>query len=380
MKERSSRLDIQVFILTAVIVVVCSMSVYITHYHMTYNDMIKSLEERAYSIYEYVDSTLDKSTFYGIDSIEEQESSDAYEKAQEFLKGIKSATGVRYLYTAKRIDTGEFVYIVDGLDENAGDFRNAGDVIEPEISHDMQKALMGDVVLPRSIRTTDWGKIFITYFPIHDNGMVTGVLGIEFEAEHQYETYRNLRVLTPLIILTACILSAAIAVLAFRRISNPTYRDFANTDQLTKLKNRNAYDIDFANMMAQGKHTGVVLLVVDLNNLKMVNDKRGHQCGDEYIRAAANSLSFAATKREIVYRIGGDEFVVVFRNVTENYVKRYMKTVQENFEENKPTVSIEMSLAMGYAFYRREDGDLSVTYSRADRSMYQNKRKYYEIS
>ena len=133
------------------------------------------------------------------------------------------------LYTAKQNEAGEFIYVVDGLPSDAEDFRFAGDPIEPEIKGDMQRALDGEVVLPDNIKKTDWGKIFITYVPIHDGERVVGVLGIEFEAEHQYNTYRNLRLATPLIVLFACLVSAGLALVFFRRVSNPTFQDMANT-------------------------------------------------------------------------------------------------------------------------------------------------------
>ena len=85
----------------------------------------------------------------------------------------------------------------------------------------MQRALDGQKVLPDRIKDTEWGKIFITYMPIYDGEQVLGVVGIEFEAGHQYDTYRSLRLLLPLFILLFSLGACLASRLLFRRISNP---------------------------------------------------------------------------------------------------------------------------------------------------------------
>lgn len=65
------------------------------------------------------------------------------------------------------------------------------------------------------------------------------MLGIEFEAAHQYDTFHKMKLFLPFIILITCIAGTAAAVLIFRKVSNPAYKDMANTDRLTELKNRN---------------------------------------------------------------------------------------------------------------------------------------------
>ena len=71
---------------------------------------------------------------------------------------IREISGVRYLYTAKMNEDGEFVYLIDCLDQSEPDFRYPGDLIEHEIYPDMQRALDGQKVLPDRIKDTEWGK------------------------------------------------------------------------------------------------------------------------------------------------------------------------------------------------------------------------------
>lgn len=365
-KSRLQRVDFQVSLLTALLVILSCSFIHLFHYQMSYRDMIKVLSERVYSIYHYVENNLDRSTFLDINTIEDKEKA-CYREAKELLTSAKGATSVRYLYTAKKDKNGNFIYVVDGLSSTAADFRNPGDPIEVEIIDDMGRALLGQEVLPKEIKKTEWGKIFITYMPIHDKDQVVGVLGIEFEAEHQYRTYQILRICTPLIIIMFCLLAMWASVLFFKRISNPGYRNMMNTDRLTGLKNRNAYDVDLKNIAARKQEEGIGLVFLDLNDLKKVNDTMGHQAGDMYIRSAAEALSRTAVRHEVVYRIGGDEFVVLARDSSEAYLKDYLERLFLIF-----------SIAAGYALYDGNiDKDIYGTVQRADAAMYKNKEEYH---
>ncbi|PWM38743.1 MAG: GGDEF domain-containing protein [Clostridiales bacterium] len=377
---RLRRVDLQVTFFTAAIVLVSSMLISFFYYRFAYDDMIGTLNERVESIYGYLDQTLDKSTFTEINTREDQQKP-SYQQTKQLLADLRATTGVRYLYTAKQNEAGEFIYVVDGLPSDAEDFRFAGDPIEPEIKGDMQRALDGEVVLPDNIKKTDWGKIFITYVPIHDGERVVGVLGIEFEAEHQYNTYRNLRLATPLIVLFACLVSAGLALVFFRRVSNPTFQDMANTDQLTQLKNRNAYDVDIENMIARGEGSGYGVVVMDLNGLKSVNDTLGHHAGDLYIQAAAGALRRAAQGGEVLYRIGGDEFVVLIKDATRERLDFFMERVRQEFERSRKDCVSELSAAMGCALHDETQGEtIYATYCRADSEMYRDKRVFHRAS
>lgn len=373
------RVDVQVSIITAVIVIFSSLCISAIYYKLTYDDMIRSLVDRVYSIYNYLEDVVDKTTFFDINTKEDKNKA-SYKDMKEIFENVKKITGVRYLYTAKRNNEGDFIYIIDGLDIKASDFRFPGDKIEYEIYSDMQKALLGNVILPSEIKSTEWGKIFITYFPVHNGNEVVGVLGIEFEAEHQYNVYLKLRIITPIIIFLSCIISVVIAIFLFRRISNPLYQDMYNTDQLTQLKNRNAYDIDIKNISAGLTQKGMGIISIDLNNLKEVNDTLGHQAGDVYIQKAAQAILLACKDDEIPYRVGGDEFVIIIRNTENKYVENIIKNIKEIFNSYSCNLNtnISTSIAAGYAVFDENiDRDIFDTYRRADSNMYENKRKYH---
>lgn len=375
------RVDAQASLITAAIVVISCLAIYLYGYTVTYNDMLNSLENRVYSIYNYLEKDMDKSTFTDINTkadIEKQ----CYIDTCDVFERIRRVTGVQYLYTAKRNEQGQLIYIIDGIERTAPDIRYPGDLIEPEIQPFLNRALAGESILPNEITHTDWGDIFITYLPIHSNDQpekVIGVIGIEFAAEGQFKTYSNLMRMAPAIIAASCVLAALIAFLAFRRISNPSYQDFANTDMLTKLKNRNAYLVDAKNLCAMGTAQETCIMLADLNGLKNANDTYGHETGDLYIKCMASALKAARRHKEIIYRVGGDEFVILILNANSRIIAEYKDEVKRAFKAKAADFKFNASYSIGHAMVESNGEDaFEQAYALADIEMYKDKKKYYE--
>jgi diguanylate cyclase (GGDEF)-like protein len=89
--------------------------------------------------------------------------------------------------------------------------------------------------------------------------------------------------------------------------------EMAITDPLTGLRNHRAFHEDLAREIQLVGRTGVplALVIVDLDDLKTVNDSHGHQAGDERLQALADAIRATGRGADIAYRIGGDEFAVI---------------------------------------------------------------------
>lgn len=377
LREKLYRVDLQVSILTATLVFLTSLSAFGICYVITYNDSIESLKDRVEAIYTYVDISVSKDSFKSIDKKEDIESIE-YINAKKTLESIKNATGVMYLYTAKENAQGELIYVIDGLDYSE-DFRYPGDEIEEEIQADLRKALSGEMIMPNKIKSTDWGKIFITYLPVYDGEEVIGAVGIEFEAEHQFNTFRLLATLIPIMSLIFCVIAIVCAYFGFRRISNPLFKDMANMDRVTNLKNRNAFDVDLNNLQAKRSTDNICFIVMDLDKLKYVNDNLGHDMGDEYIKIAGKAIIENKPENIIGYRIGGDEFVLISINVDEKTVENCVEKIKKQVEQGKELIGSDTSISIGMAkFEPSEDEDFFCVYKRADKEMYKDKNSKQE--
>ena len=154
----------------------------------------------------------------------------------------------------------------------------------------------------------------------------------------------------------------------------------AYRDSLTGLRNTTSYKVwvnDFDNEM-QDSASEFGVIVFDVNYLKETNDKYGHDVGNTLIVAVAQIIS-RVFKRSPVFRIGGDEFLVILQNRDlEDYETLCMEFDEECANEsiNIENVSIPISIARGFAKYDPENDKLFVNvFNRADDAMYKHKRK-----
>lgn len=135
-------------------------------------------------------------------------------------------------------------------------------------------------------------------------------------------------------------------------------------DPLTGVYNRNMYNYDAENL--HGKSNAGVLSF-DLNGLKRINDTEGHAQGDAYIIASANLILQCFQNVGRVYRIGGDEFVVLLVNTTEASILGSIALFEQSCKKNK------ISVACGYSFTAGA-ADMAQMLRDADNAMYDNKR------
>lgn len=378
LKRRLNRVDYQVSLMIALIVSLSFLCVYYYNYNVTYNDMLYTLKERSDNIYSVVENEFNPLTFEEIDNREDVDK-ELYLKDKQLLEYIKDSTGVMYLYTATKTKDGKFIYVLDGLSSESSDFRYPGDLIEKETIPELEHAYENKIVYPEDIKSTSWGKIFVSYYPIHKDNEVIGVIGIEFDAQHQYDTFRSLRIMTPIIGGVFALVAIIFAVYLFRRISNPFYRDFANTDYLTGIQNRNAFELYMRNLQAKETYHHFGFISIDLNNLKMINDTLGHQAGDKYIRNCADLLKKFEGEECILYRIGGDEFAFIVINTNIQKITELRKNIIKSVNLHNLNAEMQISIAVGEAVFEAEiDEDLSATLKRADQDMYDNKKEMKE--
>ena len=151
----------------------------------------------------------------------------------------------------------------------------------------------------------------------------------------------------------------------------------ANIDALTGVKNRNAYRVYEERLNAQiemSRAPDFAIVILDVNDLKKVNDTEGHKAGDQFIRDACRIMC-TTFKRSPVFRVGGDEFAVLCQGDDYNRLDELLQLMQEHNEDAIENGGIV--IAMGSARYEQDTKVVQV-YERADQSMYENKRHLKE--
>ncbi|WP_026651569.1 GGDEF domain-containing protein [Butyrivibrio proteoclasticus] len=148
----------------------------------------------------------------------------------------------------------------------------------------------------------------------------------------------------------------------------------AYADGLTDIPNRSRYEKYLADL--NKKEDDYIIISIDLNGLKQVNDKQSHLMGDKYLLDFTDALEQTFSRKGFFARIGGDEFVVILTGDYMAQVDDLLKELNSKLEEmNKADPSINRSAAAGYAFrHETSTTDLNSVYLLADERMYINKR------
>jgi len=123
-------------------------------------------------------------------------------------------------------------------------------------------------------------------------------------------------------------------------------------------------------LIAEQSQPPFAIVMMDVNDLKKINDTAGHQAGDQYLRTACKTIC-NIFKHSPVFRIGGDEFVVISQNNDYTHIDELLEKMREynlNAARNEG-----ITIACGMARFEH-DACVADVLNRADRSMYENKK------
>lgn len=199
---------------------------------------------------------------------------------------------------------------------------------------------------------------------IHTKDEIESLYLSMVQMEHDIDSYIDNLVLTR-------------AKLKDTRLEADRMSDLARKDSLTGVRNRLAYDQEVLRVehdIAAGD-TSFGIAVVDLNNLKQINDRYGHDHGNVAIRGCCQ-LVCNVFKNSQVFRIGGDEFVVILEGDDCEHAGELVDSFYRQAAAREGEPWQRFSAAVGYALYDPEvDADVEGVFVRADKEMYRRKRE-----
>ena len=152
----------------------------------------------------------------------------------------------------------------------------------------------------------------------------------------------------------------------------------AHHDQLTGLPNRHHLTAFLPRAIEEARvaHTMLGVVFLDLDRFKHINDTRGHETGDKLLQEVAARLRTCVRDSDVVIRMGGDEFVVVFRNV-KNYDEVTLGAGRIVEALNRPIIidrhSLQTTGSVGVSLYPRDGADMVELLKHSDTAMYQAK-------
>ena len=152
-------------------------------------------------------------------------------------------------------------------------------------------------------------------------------------------------------------------------------RDLASLDPLTKVSNVARFYDEMGLMEAQNETFAVLL--VDVDDLKVLNDRFGHQVGSAAIRTVANSLRQVVRASDCVARFGGDEFVMILKGAdragAQIVVNRLRSVLAEQELQGAPEAAVTVSV--GVAMFGEDGTNSEELLAHADEAMYEDKRE-----
>lgn len=158
-----------------------------------------------------------------------------------------------------------------------------------------------------------------------------------------------------------------------------THEHLANHDQLTGLPNRRYAETTTDKYLSQAKEFGMslVIMYLDLNGFKKINDDYGHNAGDEVLRVVSKRLKSSVRNGDCLARLGGDEFMVALMvkkdelHIAENISKGIRKSISQPISFEGCTLQVGTSIGM--ASYPENGGVLTELMDIADNKMYEDK-------
>ncbi len=149
-------------------------------------------------------------------------------------------------------------------------------------------------------------------------------------------------------------------------------------DELTKAYTRKYGFSLIENMISKNQKLNYSLCFIDLNNLKEVNDDLGHDAGDRYLQHFGESAKKVKIKENIFSRLGGDEFLLVFKNINKENAENEINVLREYLKNNPIEIqgkTLVVGFASGISEYGIDSKDTYELVKIADKRMYENKQQ-----
>ena len=244
-----------------------------------------------------------------------------------------------------------------------------------ELSKTWEKLVI-EVMKTRELgyENTDIIKVSEEHFSLADMSVSIAEDYVDEVFREYNSTKTMLIVATILLLITLLLLGKKLMI---SKQENKIIEQNSNIDLSTGLPNKSKCEQKFQEYGVLSRDIQYSVIMIDMNNLKQTNDLLGHDIGDLMISNFADILKLNLPEGAFAARFGGDEFIIVWDNITEKEIREYITKIRSDAEKfNKRNTSYRLSFAAGYSLSEfKENITLDMLLKKADKHMYIDKQR-----
>lgn len=292
-----------------------------------------------------------------------QDMGPALSRAMKIGAGLTVFCGILYAFDVFTVEQVTFIVSTLGLAPSLLGLPGA-----------IRRARRGDIVGYYFLIA--WAVYFVTTAVLIE--VIKGRIGANFWTLHSFQFGATLDMLIFMRVLGLQMREIKIAAQQ-ARLERDSFHSMAHTDPLTGLPNRRILNSAISNAIAQlGSGEILAVYMLDLDGFKQVNDKHGHDVGDELLIAVAHRLKSNLRSTDVISRLGGDEFLVMSSGLkntdqAQELGDKLVKALREPFALSAQTCYV--GLTVGYAIAPDDGLDTRTLLVRADSAMYVGKQE-----
>ena len=254
--SRSIKVKITVFFLIIVLSITALLSVIL--YWQCSAMVTKEASDRAYETVEGASEAIDIDEFVKLQTVED-EKKPSYIQMRQNLEYIRKISGAKYIFTMRKTDDGNFMYVVDG--SSIEDVSHLGDTEESTPA--FEKTWSGEAYTDEKIHHEEgWGSFISSYYPLMDNqGPVVGFIGVDYDVESVYLGLNKFKTTSILILLAFAVIILICGLLLSNNISKPIKnaveysKELADLDLTKDVSQRDLNRKDEFGDLAQALHS-----------------------------------------------------------------------------------------------------------------------------
>ncbi|MBE6852602.1 MAG: EAL domain-containing protein [Ruminococcus sp.] len=268
-----------------------------------------------------------------------------YSQVMQYISKYQDTAMVKYIYTLKKLDENTLAFVVDA-DPSHEERAACGE--EYEYLPSMRPAFDGSVCCSDSIETDRWGSYISAYAPIFSSdGTVAGIVGCDVETSYlkaRLNVFKN-----TIVAMTSLFFFICFAIIY------ASYASMTKKDLLTGIWNYETL-ISYGNRLHKRNLLhNYTAIQINIKNFKLINSSYGSNYGDIVLQQYAVSLSGLLKKNEFIFRIGGDNFVILLNKKHEEHFREQAACINISIFINKTTETLQIFSRCGIYEIQKND-------------------------